>query len=44
MKIDAAIGWLESLPQSDSDRTDAQRQEARDTAAKIKAWRTELRQ
>jgi hypothetical protein len=44
MKIDAAIGWLESLPQYDSDRTDAQRQEARDTAAKIKAWRTELRQ
>jgi hypothetical protein len=44
MKIDAAVGWLESLPQYDSDRTDAQRQEARDTAAKIKAWRTELRQ
>jgi hypothetical protein len=44
MKIDAAIGWLESLPQSDSDRTDAQRQEARETSARIKAWRTELRQ
>jgi hypothetical protein len=44
MKIDAAVGWLESLPQYDSDRTDAQRQEARETSAKIKAWRTELRQ
>jgi hypothetical protein len=44
MKIDAALNWLESLPQYDSDRTDAQRQEARETSARIKAWRTELRQ